>query len=517
MLQHGRLDDSRGAARRKIIRHDGWRVGSMLVLIAVFSSLRGYVDVALCGAPVLFVVIGSGMGFGYVLLRLLLAVPFALAAVVMLPLASGSGTWGLAGLLLLKLVLANLAITYILGTTPVPQLLRTLRRLRLPGPFTDMIGFTLRYITVLSEEAVTMLTAQQARGLRARSWTDVRSYRRMGRLLGVLLERTLERSERIHQSMLARGFHPDAPPVPEAALAPEAAASYIKKGGSGMEAILVEHLSHRYPDATPALHDVSFAIPAGSKTAMLGPNGAGKSTLVQHLNGLFLPQAGSVRIMGEAVGKKSVRQIRTKVGVVFQNPDDQVFASTVWEDVIFGPANMGLPASEIAERSARALDAVGMLEHKDRAPYHLSYGQKKRVAVAGVLAMQPDIIVLDEPMAYLDPRGKDDLAALLELLHRMGKTVLVTTHDVDFAAEWADQVLLLKEGRLLAAGGPELLADPRWVEEAHLHMPKVARPFLLARGIPPGRLPLNEREAARYIEELYGLRSGSGESSSRGG
>jgi cobalt/nickel transport system ATP-binding protein len=269
-----------------------------------------------------------------------------------------------------------------------------------------------------------------------------------------------------------------------------------------MEAIRVESLSYRYPDTTQALHEVSLTIPVGSKTAMLGPNGAGKSTLVQHFNGLFLPQSGSVRIMGEAVVKSNVRKIRTMVGVVFQNPDDQVFSSTVWEDVCFGPANMELSAEEIIERSSEALRAVGMLEWKDKAPYHLSYGQKKRVAVAGVLAMQPDIIVLDEPMAYLDPKGKDDLASLLEILHRIGKTVLVTTHDVDFAAEWADRVMLLKEGRLIASGGPELLVDPHWVLEGQLHLPKVARPFQMVPELPFGRLPLNEREAALYLSRL---------------
>lgn len=246
---------------------------------------------------------------------------------------------------------------------------------------------------------------------------------------------------------------------------------------------------------------------------MLGPNGAGKSTLVQHLNGLILPQTGSVRILGETLDKPNLRRIRSLVGVVFQNPDDQVFAPTVWEDVIFGPANMGLPAAEIAERSVRALEAVGMLDHKDRAPYHLSYGQKKRVAVAGVLAMQPEIIVLDEPMAYLDPRGKDELASMLQVLHEWGQTVLLTTHDVDFAAEWADLVLLLKDGRLLTAGGPELLVEPRWVEEAHLHVPKAARPFLLSGILPEGRPPLTDREAARAIEALHHRsRGGSGNS-----
>lgn len=269
-----------------------------------------------------------------------------------------------------------------------------------------------------------------------------------------------------------------------------------------MDAIRVESLSYRFPDTTQALKEVSFTIPAGSKTVLMGPNGAGKSTLVQHLNGLLLPQTGEVRVMGEAVTKKNVRSIRTRVGIVFQNPDDQVFSPTVWEDVCFGPSNLGLSAAEIGERADQALEAVGMWEYKHKAPHHLSYGQKKRVAIAGVLAMMPDIVVLDEPMAYLDPRGKDELAELLEALHQLGKTVLVTTHDVDFAAEWADRVLLLRQGTLLAEGGPELLIDPLWIQEADLHLPKVSRPFRQVPGLPFDRVPLNEREAADYLRRL---------------
>jgi cobalt/nickel transport system ATP-binding protein len=269
-----------------------------------------------------------------------------------------------------------------------------------------------------------------------------------------------------------------------------------------MFAIEVSGLSYRYPDTTEALKNVSFSIPHGAKVAVMGPNGAGKSTLIQHLNGLLLAQQGTVRIQGEEVDRKNAARIRSKVGLVFQNPDDQVFSPTVWDDVSYGPLNMGLSDAEVAERCDTALGAVGMREFRDKAPYHLSYGQKKRVAIAGILAMQPDIVVLDEPMAYLDPRGKDELAALLQTLHFLGKTVLVTTHDVDFAAEWADTILLLKEGTVLASGGPELLVDPVMIEAAQLHFPRVTRPFRLVSGLQLERLPKNEQEAARQIWRL---------------
>lgn len=211
--------------------------------------------------------------------------------------------------------------------------------------------------------------------------------------------------------------------------------------------------------------------------------------------------------MGETLVKNNISKIRFRVGVVFQNPDDQVFSPTVWEDVAFGPGNMGLSDEEIRQRSETALAAVGMRNEKNKAPHHLSYGQKKRVAIAGVLAMQPDIVILDEPMSYLDPKGKDEVAALLQALHFLGKTILVATHDVDFACEWADQVILMKEGEVIASGGTELLVDRQWIDAANLHFPRVARPFALVPGLKLDRLPKNEKEAARIVWELAGTQT----------
>ncbi|MDF2922101.1 MAG: cobalt transporter component CbiQ [Paenibacillaceae bacterium] len=200
------FSQSRGAATRKVVNHDGWRLGLVLILVALASSMRGYMDVALCGVPVLFAVWRSGMRLAYVLSRFILIAPFGLGTAILLPLASGSGAWALVGLLLVKLSIANLGVTFLMGTTSVPELLQAMKLLRVPAPLTEMMGFTLRYISVLSEEAASMLAAQKARGLRASSFTNIRSYRRMGRLLGVLLVRALERSGRIHMAMLSRGY-----------------------------------------------------------------------------------------------------------------------------------------------------------------------------------------------------------------------------------------------------------------------------------------------------------------------
>ncbi|MFV8828930.1 ATP-binding cassette domain-containing protein [Alkalihalobacterium sp. APHAB7] len=266
-----------------------------------------------------------------------------------------------------------------------------------------------------------------------------------------------------------------------------------------MHAIDIQDLAFEYPDSTKAIDELSLQIPIGSKVAILGPNGAGKSTLLHHLNGLKLPQKGTVSVMGIPLTKKSVKTIRQKVGLVFQDPDDQVFSGTVWEDVQFGPRNLGLTEQEVKEVCEVALGSVGMLEFKSKAPYHLSYGQKKRVAIAGILAMKPDVVILDEPMAYLDPKGQDEVAGLLQGLNFMGKTIILSTHDVDFAAAWADIIILMKDGKVLMTGGPELLVDEESIRKANLHLPRIARLFRMIPNFEWDRLPINEQEAVRLL------------------
>ncbi|MCL6612279.1 MAG: ATP-binding cassette domain-containing protein [Peptococcaceae bacterium] len=269
-----------------------------------------------------------------------------------------------------------------------------------------------------------------------------------------------------------------------------------------MAIIEIEDIYYTYRDGTEALRGLSLYIGEGEKVALLGPNGAGKSTLLLHLNGINLPRKGKVSVMGREVNRKTEKWVRSQVGLVFQDPDDQVFSSTVWEDVAFGPRNMGLDRREIDRRVSAALEAVGMLEYSRRAPYHLSYGQKKRVAIAGVLAMRPRIIVLDEPMAFLDPRGKDALAGILNSLHGLGQTIVIATHDVDFAAEWADRVVIVKDGKTLAQGGPELLQEAGLMEEAQLRFPVVSKIFSQVPGLDLKPLPLTAGQAVDIIRKL---------------
>jgi cobalt transport protein ATP-binding subunit len=265
-------------------------------------------------------------------------------------------------------------------------------------------------------------------------------------------------------------------------------------------AIDVRNAYYQYGEIE-ALRGVSFTIERGAKAVLMGPNGAGKSTLISLLNGLEQPSRGEVTVLGEKLTRESGVRLRQRVGVVYQDPDDQIFSTTVEEDVAFGPRNLGLSEAEVEERVHTALGSVGMRELRKRSPFELSYGQKRRVAIAGVLAMRPEIIILDEPMAFLDPKSRDDLHALLETMHLMGMTLVVATHDVDFAAEWADQVLILGDGRMLASGTTDLLFDDRLLAEADLHLPRLARPFRLLQGAGDLR-PRTVRQAAQLIWKL---------------
>lgn len=266
--------------------------------------------------------------------------------------------------------------------------------------------------------------------------------------------------------------------------------------------IEVEDLHFRYRDGTEALQGLSLSIAKGSRAAILGPNGAGKSTLLLHLNGIYLPTRGTVRVLGKEITTQTERWVKSKVGLVFQDPDDQVFSSSVWEDVSFGPLNLNLSPEEVTARVENALRAVQMEEYKKKAPYHLSYGQKKRVAIAGVLAMEPEIIVLDEPMGYLDPAGKENLLSILNDLHQRGITVVIATHDVDLAAEWADQVIIMKNGRTLAEGDTSLLTDEHLVRAASLRFPVVVEIF---RRLPELHLPCLPKTIAEAVQVIRAL------------
>ena len=243
-------------------------------------------------------------------------------------------------------------------------------------------------------------------------------------------------------------------------------------------AIEVRSLTYTYADGTKALNGISFSAEAGKVTGILGSNGAGKSTLFLNLNGVLTPQGGEVLLDGQPVSyaRRDLPELRRKVGVVFQDPDDQLFSADVYRDVSFGAVNLGLPESEVRRRVEDAMARTGITALRDKPTHALSYGQKKRVAIAGVLVMEPSVMILDEPTAGLDPQGVSDIMGLLsEIRKTLGITIILATHDMDIIPLYCDHVYLLSGGRMVADGTPEeVFRQPELLRENHLRLPRIA-------------------------------------------
>ena len=236
----------------------------------------------------------------------------------------------------------------------------------------------------------------------------------------------------------------------------------------------IKNLSYTYPDGTRALKNINMEILKGQKVAIMGPNGAGKSTLFSHFNGLTEPTSGHLEIDGKKMeyDKNTLLEVRQKVGIVFQDPNDQLFAPTVKEDVAFGPMNLGLSYEEVEKRMNEALTLVGMEKFKDKTPHHLSGGQQKRVAIAGIIAMKPEIMILDEPTAGLDPQGVEKVLEILNNLNKEGMSIVISSHDIEMVNGFAEKIFVLNEGEILASGDKdEIFSDKELLKKAHLKAP----------------------------------------------
>ena len=245
-----------------------------------------------------------------------------------------------------------------------------------------------------------------------------------------------------------------------------------------MNAIEAESLTYVYEDGTKALSDLRLTAAEGEITGILGANGAGKSTLFLCLNGVLRPTGGTVRVGGSPVSydRKGLQNLRQQVGIVFQDPDDQLFSADVYRDISFGAVNLGLPESEVRARVERAMERTGVMALKDKPTHALSFGQKKRVAIAGVLVMRPKVLILDEPTAGLDPEGVADILKLCREFQRdLGMTILLATHDIDLVPLYCDRAYIMAEGRMAACGTPEeLFRDPALLRENHLRLPRIS-------------------------------------------
>jgi cobalt/nickel transport system ATP-binding protein len=259
--------------------------------------------------------------------------------------------------------------------------------------------------------------------------------------------------------------------------------------------IETQNIRYRYPHGPEALKGVSVRIEQGSKVALVGPNGAGKSTLFQMFNGTLRPDAGDVLYNGNPIDydRRALRELRRRVGFVFQNPDLQIIAPTVYQDVAFGPVNLHLPREAVDRAVRDALACVGLCGYEKRPTHHLSGGEKKRVAIAGILAMEPEVLVFDEPTSSLDPASSEEIMELLDELAGDGRTIVTSTHDVELAYRWADHIVLMEQGMVLARGPPEdVFSDPALLRAARLKPPRILDLYheltarnIIRQGTPP--------------------------------
>lgn len=253
-------------------------------------------------------------------------------------------------------------------------------------------------------------------------------------------------------------------------------------------------LEYDYADGTSALMGVDFEAKEGEKVAVLGPNGSGKTTLFYHFNGLIKPARGEVRVFGENINKTDIDEVRKRVGLVFQESDSQLIAPSVFEDIAFGPRNLRLSPDEVKERVSHVMHRFDIEALSDKNPSNLSAGQKKRVAIAGVVAMEPEVLVLDEPTSGMDARGITDTLGILEELNNEGKTIIISTHDSDLAAIWADHIYILNKGKVFKSGNPrKIFSEEKLISEAGLRQPVIVQTYreFKARGISKGEVPLS--------------------------
>jgi cobalt transport protein ATP-binding subunit len=436
---------------------------------------------------------------------LLVLVPFAL----WLPFAGAPPGWRLgpvwlsapgtrsAVLLLLKGLSLGLIILTGLVAAPLPTNLKAARALHVPGPLVQLFVLTLRYAFVLSAELGRLRTALRVRGYRNRA--NWHSYRTVGHVAGNLLVRGYERAERVGQAMRCRGFDGQYRSLADFRTRPTDVAAFVLIVGAACAllwadasgrfdtpredallpnprlpamtepAIRVDGLTYRYPGGAPALDGVRFEAAVGERVGLVGPNGAGKTTLFLCLSGV-LRGRGTVLLAGlDPSDPTQRRQLPARVGIIFQDSDDQVFNATVFDDVAFGPLNLGLPADEVRARVKEALAAVALSGLESRVPFHLSGGERRRVALAGVLAMRPEILLLDEPSLHLDPRGRREL---IRLINQLPGTQVVAAHDLELILETCSRTLVIDGGRVVADGpARELLANAALMEAHGLEVP----------------------------------------------
>ncbi len=274
--------------------------------------------------------------------------------------------------------------------------------------------------------------------------------------------------------------------------------------------IETKNLVYKYSDGTKALNGISMGIKKGKKTAIIGPNGAGKTTLFLHFNGIYKPSSGKVFFNSKELkyGKKEIANLRSNVGIVFQDPNTQLFSASVYQELSFGPLNMGLSREEVKYRIEKTMAELDIEELKEKPTHFLSGGEKKKVSIASILVMDPEVIVFDEPLANVDPRGTSDILNMLNALNKDGKTIIIATHDMNSIYGWADEIIIIKNGNVFKNGKPEyIFGDLSLLKDAKLEIPWIVTVYNeIIKNKPEIEkeysLPRNKEELFKIIKDL---------------
>ncbi len=444
-------------------------------LLVARVPLRPYLG--LLAAPLTFLVIG--------IVPLLLSV--SLGGPWLIHVQPAQGGLELALRVSLRSMAGVSCLFFLSLSTPVPQVLAVLRTARVPRELTEVALLVYRY-TWVSVDTIRAMRAAQTSRLGYRSLRS--SYRSLGMLVAVLFGRTLQRARAMQHGLEARNWQGElrvldqgtaAVSVLAMALIVSVQVLTVARGGAVADRVtapilVAEDLRFEYDGGFRGLDGLGLTVERGRRMALVGANGAGKTTLLLHLNGTLKPQAGAVRVNGAPAdySRAGLTRWRQVVGLVFQNPDDQLFAGTVAQDVSFGPLNLGLSDDETRRRVDDALAALDISELSERPTHMLSYGQKKRAAIAGALAMRPEVLIIDEPLAGLDPSGAEHLDVVLRRLHAAGTTLILATHDMSLACAWADEVAVMREGTITAQGDPRaVMGDAELLHDCGLRVPWV--------------------------------------------
>ncbi len=353
-----------------------------------------------------------------------------------------------------RTILSVSAVLLLVSTTKFSDLTKQLGRMHVPIFMIHLMEMIYRYITVLVEEASVMMTAYRLRNPQYK----YPHIKHMGTFVGHLFLRSMDRAERIYCAMKCRGYGKDV-------MKNTKSTESTESGDSMKDMLKIENLTVKYPDGKLAVDNFSLSVESGKKVALVGANGAGKSTLMLAIEGL-LEGEGSIFVDGMVLNKENLADIRQRVGMVFQNPDDQLFMANIYDDIAFGPRNMGLDEESVRYRVKDRLKLLGISNLRDKTALKMSGGEKRMAAMATVLAMKPSVMLLDEPTAFLDPKAR---RTLINVLNTLPHTMLIATHDLAFAKEVCEHVVVMKEGRVFAEGScADILYDEKLMDEGGL-------------------------------------------------